>query len=64
MRDVFAAVLLMSAAGTLMYLLALLLRPLTAKRFDARWHYRVCALVCSSCSCPSALSADGFTAAR
>jgi beta-lactamase regulating signal transducer with metallopeptidase domain len=45
MRDVFAAVLLMSAAGTFMYLLALLLRPLTAKRFDARWHYRVCALV-------------------
>ena len=45
MKDVLTAVVMMSASGTFLYILLLAMRPLTERRFDARWHYRMGALV-------------------
>ncbi len=44
-KTVFIAILLMSMTGSALYLLLLLLRPVTQKRLSATWHYLTCAVV-------------------
>ncbi len=44
MKAIFTAVLLMSLTGTLLWLLFVILRPVTRKLFRATWHYCTCVL--------------------
>jgi beta-lactamase regulating signal transducer with metallopeptidase domain len=45
MRTIFIAVLLMTLTGSGLYLLLLLLRPITRRLFGASWHYVSCIAV-------------------